>query len=115
MISISRSAYNLSNKSAAFIEAICSILYKYKSKNGIKQYTVASHFGAHFIDNGYFMLIYNVFNGSCVLSVQDQHKNIPLENYMLSRNGSYSEMITNLEELESFCETAKFIGGFGDE
>lgn len=103
-------ANRLSYKSALFVEKVCEVLNKYPKKPELCQITTNSWSPLKRITNGYFTVMYNPIRGECFVSVTED--NIPLRNYLDSGGDCH---VTNLEELEKFCEVAKFIGGMGDE
>lgn len=100
----------LSRKSALFVDQICQIMNAYPKKHKLHLITMNSERTLQQISNGYFTVIYNPLTGKCFVSLNED--NAPLRNYLDSRGDC---QVTNLEELEKFCETAKFIGGMGDE
>lgn len=102
--------FMLSRKSALFVDQICQIMNAYPKKHELHLITMNSESTLQQISNGYFSVVYNPLTGRCFVSLVEN--NIPLKNY-LDSGGDYH--VTNLEELEKFCEMAKFIGGMGDE
>lgn len=109
---------NIGRKSALFIDQICMVLNAYPKKdNGLVLYrsNYSTDFATHYIGNGYFVISYNALNGAFIVEVKSD--NPTLLNYIKTAGERLPGMLTlrNLEDLEKFCETAKFIGGMGDE
>lgn len=104
----------LSRKSALYLDHMCVVLQAYPKK-WLKLYTPSPmcSFATQYIDNGYFVVKYNVITG--VTGVEPCSGNVVLNNYIQSLGIKEDYLLRNLEELEKFCETAKFIGGMGDE
>lgn len=106
----------LSRKSAMFVDQLCKIMQSYPRREGeLRLYTETTHFASQHIDNGYFTVSYNGINGVCLVNVLTEHNNEVLRNYLLATGTKYYKVIHSLEEFEQFCETAKWIGGMGDE
>lgn len=107
-------ATQLSRKSALYIDQVCMILQAYPKK-WLRLYSPSPmySFATQYIDNGYFVVKYNAITG--VTWVEPCSDNGVLNNYIESLGIKETYLLNNLEDLEKLCETAKFIGGMGDE
>lgn len=116
MRSYADTAALLSRKSAFIVDQLCQIMHAYPKRGGeLKLYTEVNQFANPHIDNGYFTISYSGITGVCMINVLPEHNNQVLRNYFEATGNKFFRIIYSLEELEEFCETAKWIGGMGDE